>query len=250
MIHVLFITCFLQYLAQPFFNSETSESLTEDDFREHRVNDFVYSMGNNTVMIMWNPTIIPPVLENMFPNPYTVDISLYSLDPENETRSFMGDIGRNVTNNGSFTVSLPNITDPVMVGAIGITVSETSVSEVVNNANQNDGNQDVVTPRDIVDSIIDGIFSISKKAKKFIKNPVVIAGDYLLSGALRLGCEAFSAYAEPENIGDDINDRLPPCPPTSDRARRDRQFTGENPFLEFFTVGTINQCYRQNVHTR
>ena len=232
-------------IAQPFFDAEATESLTEDDFREHRVNDFVYNMGNNTVLIKWNPIKIPPVIEEMFPSPFTVDISLHSLDPETETHSYMGSIGRNVPNTGSFEVSLPSIDDPIMVVAVGISVSETSVSEVVNDDAQGDGNQDDITIKDIVNSI--------KKIKKFIKNPLQLLPNIIDIGfdaATRLGCEAYCNFVEPENIGDKINDRLPPCPPTSDRARRDRQFTRENPFLEYFTVGTIGQCYAQNVFDR
>ena len=272
---------FFQYLAQPFFESDVIESLNEDDFMEHHVDDFVYSIGNNTVLIKWNTTIIPPVIEEMFPNPYTVDISLHSLDPETETHSYMGDIGRNVPNTGSFEVNLPNITDPSMVVAVGISVSETSVSEVVimidddndgndnndgnddnddnddNDANDdndsNDGDQDDFTPKDIIDGIKEAFKAVMRRSKKFIKNPLAMVKtirDVGIDAARRLGCEAFGVFLEPENIGDDINNRLPPCPPTSSRARRDRQFVKENPFLEYFTVGTIEQCYRQNVFTR
>ena len=229
-------------LAQPFFDSEVTEELTEEDFREYRVNDFVYNMGNNTVMIKWKPLPFPSVIADMFMQPYTIDISLHSIDEQTEIPSLMQKIATNIPNTGSCEVTLPSIADPSKVVAVGIAVSETSVSELAN-----DGNQDDYTIRDIFDQI--------KKVKKYIKNPLELVKDLVdikgivYGGAYRIACEAFSAV-EPENIGDEINDRLPPCPPTSNRARRDRQFTRENPFLEYFTVGTIGQCYAQIVFDR
>ena len=202
-------------------------------------------MGNNTVMIKWTPISLPPVIEDMFMQPYTVDISLHSIDSQMQTSSLMGKIATNIPNTGSCEVTLPHIDDASKVVAIGIGVSETSVSEM-----KRDGNQDDYTIRDILGTIGEIL-----NVKRYIKNPLELVKDvvdvrgFVIDGAYRIACEVYGAL-EPENIGDEINDRLPPCPPTIDRARRDRQFTRENEILEFVTVGTVRQCYAQNVFDR
>ena len=235
--------------APPFFDSEVTEELTEADFRSYRVNDFAYDLGNNKVMLKWNPIRIPPAVTNMFRSPFTLDFSLYSLNPQTNTRSFMMNLATNILNTGSYEVALPRIDAPYMVAAIGISVSENSISDAL--AGLNDGNQDDITISDIVDSIKD-----LRNIRKYIKNPVTLISDVIggirgipIDAAKRVGCEAFCAI-ESDNIGNEINQRLPPCPPTSNRARRESQFTRENPFLEYFTVGTVGQCFAQSVFDR
>ena len=228
--------------APPFFDSEVPEEFTEDDFKSYRVNDFAYDLGNNRVMLKWKPIRIPPAITSMFQSPFTLDFSLYSLNPQTKTRSFMMNLATNIPNTGSYEVALPTIDDPYMVGAIGISVSENSISGVLGDLN--DGNHDDKTIRDIVDNI-----KKLRNVRKYFKNPVTLLKDIATDAAKRIGCEAFCAV-EPDNIGNEINQRLPPCPPTSNRARRESQFSKENPFLEYLTVGTFGQCFSQSVFDR
>ena len=222
------------------------------------MDDFVYDMGNNRVMIKWKPLTITPTIATMFRNPYTIDFSLYSLNPQTKTRSFFMNLATNVPNTGSYEVSLPNIDTPYMAAAIGVSVSKNSISELLNDVNNmiNDGNQDDKTLQDIIEDVT-GFVENVKNFKKFLKNPVALTKSLVrktVAGALfdagrRLGCEAF-CLLEPDNIGDEINQRLPSCPPTFNRARRDSQFTRENIFLEYAVVGTVGQCFTQSVFDR
>lgn len=226
-------------------------------------------MGNNKVMIKWNPIKIPQVIATMFQKPFTVDILLHSLNPQTNTHSFMMNLATNIPNNGSFEVTLPYINDQYMAAALSVSVSENSISEFLNDDNRDNttkrdaSNQDDKSTREIVEDIINNVKNF-RKVRKFLKNPTTLFKNpaSLIEGAIkntlhgialdaarRILCEAYCAL-EPDNIGNEINQQLPSCPPTSNRARRDRRFTRENPIFEYFTVGSIGQCFTQSVFDR
>ena len=253
-IYVANTVCGCVSIAPAFFNSEVNEELTETDFREYRVNDLAYDLGSNRVMIKWKPLTVSPTIATMFRRPYTVDFSIYSLDSQTNTHSFYRNLATNIPNTGTYEVTLPSIDQPYMVTALGVSVSQNSITEFLSDINNpNDGNQD---SKGYLESIIEYIDNV-KKARKFIRNPVTFVKEAIKDGirgtlidaGKRLGCELFCAL-EPDNTGNEINQRLPSCPPTSNRARRDSQFTRENPFLEYFTVGSVGQCFAQSVFNR
>ena len=255
-LYVANTVCGCVSIAPAFFNSEVNEELTEMDFREYRVNDLAYDLGSNRVMIKWKPLTVSPTIATMFRKPYTVDFSIYSLDPQTNAHSFYRNLATDIPNTGSYEITLPSIDQPYMITALGVSVSQNSISEFLSDINNlNDGNQDK-TLRESIDEIT-GYIDAVKNARKFIRNPVTFVKNTIkegIAGTLydagkRLGCELFCAL-EPDNIGNEINQRLPSCPPTSNRARRDSQFTRENPFLEFFTAGSVGQCFAQSVFDR
>ena len=241
--YVCMCNVFVFSIAPPFFDSEVTEEITEEDFRTFRVNDFAYDLDNNNmVMLKWKQIRIPPAVTNMFRTPYTVDFSLYSLDPQTKSRSFFRNLATNVPNTGIYETALPTIDDPYMVVAVGVSISENSISKALEGLD--DGILDDISLTDIVKSI--------KKVGtviKYIRNPVTLLKDIAKDAAKRIGCEIF-CEVESDNIGNEINQRLPPCPPTSNRAKRDSQFTRENIALEYFTTGTFGQCFAQSVFDR
>ena len=232
-------------IAPPFFDSEVTEELTEVTFKSFHVNDFAYDLGDNMVMLKWKPIRIPSIVTNMFRGSYTVDVSLHSLDPQTKTRSFFRNLATNVPNTGSLETLLPSIDEPYMVVAIGISISENSISEALDSLNN--GNQDDDDDISITD--VGKYIKKLKKVIKYIKKPVTLLKDIAIDAAKRIGCETF-CHLEPDNIGNEINQRLPPCPPTSNRAKRDSQFTREIPLLELATTGTFGQCFAQSVFDR
>ena len=205
------------------------------------MNDFAYDLGDNMVMLKWKPIRIPSIVTNMFRGSYTVDVSLHSLDPQTKTHSFFKNLATNVPNTGSLEAILPSIDEPYKVVAVGVSISENSISEALDSLNN--GNQD-----DDMISII-GVVNKLRKVVKYLKKPVTLLKDIAIDAAKRIGCETF-CYLEPDNIGNEINQRLPPCPPTSSRAKRDSQFTREIPLLELVTTGTLGQCFSQSVFDR
>ena len=53
---------------------------------------------------------------------------------------------------------------------------------------------------------------------KYLKKTVTLLKDIAKDAAKRIGCEVFCEL-ESDNIGNEINQRLPPCPTTSSRAK-------------------------------
>ena len=192
--------------------------------------DVLLLPGDRTT-IHWSPdSIIEPNLQEAFAvtMDYSVDISLYQLDFASENYVLIEKIATNIPNTGTYEITIPSI-DPSQsenftVGVIGISISEQFNSWPNNNVTTNN------------------VLSLLKRAPKFGLTYVAT------SLVARSICSEWHS-SEPDNIGETILNRLPPCPPVRDAALNDPNYSEEDLFLSFFHPGA-SSCFRQVVFTR
>ena len=190
--------------------------------------DLLLLPGNKTV-IRWSPdSIIEPHLQEAFSltNNYNVDISLYQLDLVSENYTLIEKLATDVPNTGIYEITVPsvNLSGSVAAGVIGISLSEQFALRSTRNAFTNFA------------------LGLLKRAPKF--------GLYYFgySVVARAACSAWRLL-EPEDIGETISNRLPPCPPVIEAAINDPVFEESNFLLWFYHPGA-SSCFRQVIFTR
>jgi len=116
-------------------------------------------------------------------------------------------------------------------------------------------------------------FDLSGSAIGIVALDRIIVGDAIQSGDVVIGIESNGVHSngltlarnalantlrskckkwcdeQPPNIGQEILDRLPPCPPTVQQAHVDNRFQLDNRLIRFFHPGAEN-CFRQSTITR
>ena len=186
-------------------------------------------LPNDKAVINWSPdSIVPLYFEDTFAvsTDYNVDIYLYRLDLMSENYTKIERIASNIPNTGMYEITLPlvNLQDSFAASLIGISLSKQFASRSTRNALSNT------------------VLSLLTRASKF---GLIYVGGSLASRAL---CAAW-LLTEPDDIGEMILDRLPPCPPVQNAALNDPVFTEENFLLSFFHPGA-SSCFRQVQFTR
>ena len=197
---------------------------------EHDTADILLLPGNQTT-IRWSPrSIIPEILQDsLLPTEsFGVDISLYELDLTAESYSVIVSLATNVPNTGMYELTLPqfNLVQDYAAGVIGISLSEQF---------------NIRTTRST--SLITAGINLLKGAVKF--SGALYLG---ISLASRLACSAWVS-SQPDDIGERIRNRLPPCPPNRELALIDSDFMEDNRAISYFHPGA-NSCFRQRVFTR
>ena len=100
-----------------------------------------------------------------------------------------------------------------------------------------------VAKRDAIGDIISRLIG----AVRLWARVIYAVARLFISSVLTSLCQEW-CDSQPDNIGQDLLDRLPPCPPTVQRAQLDNRFRLDNRFIEFFHPGAEN-CFRQEDFT-
>ena len=190
--------------------------------------DLLLMPGNKTI-IRWLPdSIVPPHLQETFAvtNDYNVDISLYRLDLASESYILIIEIANDIPNTGIYEITIPaiDLPDNFAAGVIGISLSEQFATRSTRNA------------------LTSSAVGLLSRAAKF---GLVYFGASLVARGI---CSVWHSL-EPDDIGETILNRLPPCPPSIDAALIDENFTESNFLLSFYHPGA-SSCFRQVRFTR
>ena len=189
--------------------------------------DLLY-MSNDVVEITWDrESLLPQSLVEQFNATATVHIQLFELDAETGSTQFLTNLASDIPNTGQHIVIIPS-----MFSEVSATVFQVTVAEVVSLAESPEH--------------VELIFDEVREQVSQWSDAVYVSG----SDFLRDLCDEWWEN-EPEDIGEKILERLPPCPPTASRARADNVFEEEdfgNTFRETFHPNT-SSCFRQVIFT-
>ena len=186
-------------------------------------------LSNTEVDVQWSPESIFPM---EYPGSYEVDINLLELSIETGTWTRLATLGTDLPNSGVATVRIPSIQteDNRFESAISSIVIQVSLSA-------NSTNEGRLIKRGIFSSLLRrlgqfGLATSRNSPMRFLRNlpsPV----------DQRNFCELWSAV-QPPNIGQEILNRLPPCPRRVRDARRPNSgFTEERFSSHIPIIGTI-----------
>ncbi|XP_065905349.1 sushi domain-containing protein 2-like isoform X2 [Dysidea avara] len=207
-------------------------SLVDEDSTEVIYDNITLSTGDD-IMIHWSPDSIFPqsLKEPLFgAETFKVDISLYMLDSNNENYSFVAKLASDVTNTGMYQVTVQELSmiEDYAAGVIGVSLSEQFAGR---------------TKRGITD-IID---TIVRNAIKY--GPMLLIAEYVDPQYTRSACELWAlAESVRGDIGSQILNRVPPCPPNRELALKDDNFDEEG-FLSIIFHTFADSCFKQRDFT-
>ena len=216
------------YLTFLFFYNEFFLVIAEDD-SEVSYEDAIISPGD-VITIRWPPgAIVPQSLREplLGTEPFSVDLSFYMIGPDGENITFVTKIATAVPNSGVHQVMIEemNMKEDYAGGVIGVSISEQFVSRSKRGV------------KDVFKKVVGNIFKWGTIA--VLSHPVT-------GLASRLFCETW-AWSQPDDIGDQILSRVPPCPPTRQQAVKDDNFDEER-FSFIFHTGA-DSCFKQRGFT-
>ena len=210
-----------------------------------------------TINIYWSPqSIFPPVVDDIS---FTVDITLRVLDIDSGEWKTLAMLASDLPNSGEAQVTIPNI--PELEGF------DNSLSPVVVEVGISTTSMTTTRKRGLFSNILQKVGRFGLRILK--QTPMRLIKRAIRQVAQRLACEAWAELIEDEDIGEQINNRLPPCPCTAERARapnsgfneeklssivkvigRIQDYIGttiaDDAFREYFHPGSAS-CYRQRV---
>ena len=141
------------------------------------------------------------------PQSYRVDITMREFDTNTGEWSTLATLASDLPNNGEAKVTIPELPtvetleDSIKPVVIEVGVSSTSMTD---------------TKRGLLSNVLSKIGQFGLRILR--QTPMRIIKRLVKQAAQRLVCEAW-ALTQSDNIGTQINNRLPPCPCTADRAR-------------------------------
>ena len=201
-------------------NSNNEDSNNEDD---------IFFVSNDMVEISWDKdSLLPPSIAEEFDVTVTLDIQLFELDAESGNTQFVMTLASNISNTGQYSVMIPSMYDG------STAVFQVTIAEVLS------------VSLEIIPEYVGMIFNQIKGQVAQWSHAVYVHGSNFLRDKCDEWCEN-----EPEGIGEEILERLPPCPPTVAQARADSVFEEEDlgdSFREIFHPNT-SSCFRQVVFT-
>ena len=191
----------------------------------------LFFVSDDMVEIFWDSeSLMPPSIAQEFNVTVTVDIQLYELDVETASTRFITNLARNISNTGQYNVMIPTVNDEMSTAIFQVTIAEVITNSIT----------------DYLPEHVEILFQLIKGQIAQWSDALYVAA----SNFLRSKCDEWCEN-QPEGIGEEILERLPPCPPTLARARADSVFEeedfGDN-FRDFFHPGASN-CFRQVVFT-
>ena len=210
--------------------------------------------NGTTVLVYWSPQSIFPLLDQ---HNYTIDIILREFDMDSKEWKILATLGSDLPNSGEARVIIPEL--PVVENyedALNPAVVEVGVSSA--------------SMTDTKHSLFSNILSrIGRYGLRIMRQaPMRITKKLIRQAAQRVACETWS-LTQTDNVGKQINDRLPPCPCTAEQARtpnsgfkeerlssivkvvgRVQDFCGttivDDAFRHYFHPGAAS-CFRQRV---
>ena len=159
--------------------------------------------NGSTVSVYWSPQSIFPLLDQ---RSYTIDITLREFDMKSKEWKTLATLASDLPNNGEARVTIPEL--PVVVNyedALTPAVVEVGVSS----ASMTD------TKRSLFSNILPRIGRFGLRILKL--TPMLVIKKLITQAAQRVACETWS-HTQADNIGKQINHRLPPCPCTAEHA--------------------------------
>ena len=168
-----------------------------NSFEVYVANEDLIFTSETSVRIQWSP-------ESIFPTDihgsdmYNVDIELFELDMNTGKWEMIRRLSSDIENSGSAEVTIPDLSEPMLEDnrqRSGEPVSAVVIGVGLSSA----------APRSTI---------LQKLVQRGLKTLKYAPIRYLAKNLLkRLACEIWS-LTQPENIGDEIRQRLPPCPTT------------------------------------
>ena len=199
--------------------------MTIDDANSVEVDSLLY-MSNERIEITWDHNSLLPELLAQKYSVITVNIQLVKVDVENGSTRTIVNLASAVPNTGRYDAMIPSEFDGISAAIVKITIA----------------NVEMMGPSE---SLVENIYNQIKGQLAHWSREIYVSG----SNVLRHRCEQWYNQ-ESDRIGEEIVERLPPCPPTENRITN--IFVKEdygNAFREFFHPNT-SSCYRQSVFTR
>ena len=191
--------------------------------------------------ISWdNDSLLPQSLIEEQDVNVTVNIQLAEIDTETGGTKIITTLASDVANTGQYSAVIPSDYNYNGISAAVIQIT-------IANVQSSNPSQSTRFRRFSFSEIFNEI-----KGRTVVRSAQIYLS-FFSSSELRDRCDEWYR-SEPDNIGDEINERLPPCPPTQNRMNdlaRDNIFESEdlgNTFREFFHPGT-SSCYRQKRFT-
>ena len=199
-------------------------SNNEDSNNKHDL----FFVSNDMVEISWDKdSLIPPSIAEEFGITVTLNIQLFELDESGNTQ-FVITLASNISNSGQYSVMIPSM------NVESTAVFKVTIAEVIS------------ASLETIPEYVEMIFNQIKGKVAQWSDAVYVHG----SNYLRDKCDEWCEN-QPEGIGEEILERLPPCPPTVAQVRADSDFEEEDlgeGFREFFHPNT-SSCFRQVVFT-
>lgn len=196
--------------------------------------DLLLQPGNQTI-IHWSPSSVIPLnlLEDFgIANDFTVDISLYQLNPISENYTLIEKLATDIPNTGVYEITVPLIdeTENITVTIIGISISEKISSRPTRNV---------------------------ARVLRFLRKAVIYTSvKYIKSSVIKRAACALWLLTEADNTGQMISKQLPPCPTNFMKANLNRTSYKEEIYpvigkllTRIFHPGAFS-CFRQIDPTR
>ena len=177
--------------------------------------------------VRWSPDSIFPMEA---PDSYEIDIILLELSTETGTWTRLATLGTDLPNNGVATIRIPSFQREEYESSISPIVIQVSLSA-------NSTSETRLVKRGVLSNLLRrlgrfGLQTIRNSPMRFLRK-------LARQAAQRVFCEAWSA-AQPSNIGQEILNRLPPCPRRVTDARAPNSGFSEERFSSHIPIiGTI-----------
>ena len=190
----------------------------------------IFFGSNDMVEISWDKdSLIPPSIAEEFGIlTVTLDIQLFELDAESGNTQFVMTLASNISNSGQYSVMIPSM-NVELTAVFKVTLAKVILSVL-----------------EAIPEYVEMIFNRIKGKVAQWSGAIYVHN----TDNLRAKCDEWCEN-QPEGIGEEILERLPPCPPTATRARADNDFDEEDlgeDFREFYHPNT-SSCFRQVVFT-
>ena len=187
----------------------------------------LFYISNDIVELTWDRDSLLPqsLVERQDHVSVTLNIQLVEINAETGRTKIVKRLASNIANTGRYQVVIPSEYNGVSAAVIQVTIANVQSS-------------DPFTP---LLGYLDTIYNQVRGQLAHWSKIIYISG----SNVLRDQCEEWYKN-EPNGIGDEMLQQLPPCPPTENRMTN--IFVKEDygdAFREFFHPNS-SSCYRQN----
>lgn len=204
--------------------------------------DELFFASGTSINVYWSPQTILPLGP---PESYLVDIELMELNVTSGVWKCLVGLETDLDNNGFAEVKIPDINT---VDDFSNSVSPVVVQVSVSSASTS-------TPRGIMSNLLANLGRFSLRTLK--TSPVRYLSKLSRQAVQRSHCETWGRN-EPDNIGQEILNRLPPCPPTAASARaqnsgfKEERLASLIPVVgrvqSFFNTAIIDDEFREFLH--